>query len=362
MPGRFLIYGATGYTGELLARRACRTGGEGERPLLAGRSPHRLAPLAEALGCEWRTAGLDAAGGLDAILRDVDVVLNAAGPFGETSRPLVDACLRTRTHYLDVAGELAVFPAVHARDAEARAAGVMLMPGVGFAIAASDCLLAHLAGRLPGARSLALGISRPTLWSRGSLRTLIDLWSDHVEIRRDGAIRSVEAGSLTRDFDYGAGPRTSTAMPWPDVFTAHHTAGLRDVEVYGEVDTADRMLMQWTLWWGRVVDTTPWRRWLKLQADLFLDGPSERLRDTHSRVLVAELCDAAGRRVRSRLRTPEPYSFSLVTALAVVDRVLRGELAPGYRTPGRVYGPGLVLDRPGVVLEDGLEQSAPGRR
>jgi hypothetical protein len=68
---------------------------------------------------------------LDAAIKDVSVVLCVAGPFSTTSRPMADACLRNRVHYLDITDEIDVFEAVAARDAEAKARGGMLLPGGG---------------------------------------------------------------------------------------------------------------------------------------------------------------------------------------------------------------------------------------
>ena len=59
-------------------------------------------------------------------------MLHIAGPFSATSKPMADACLRTSTHYLDITGEIDVFEALARRDAEARKAGIMLLPGGGF--------------------------------------------------------------------------------------------------------------------------------------------------------------------------------------------------------------------------------------
>ena len=344
-----LVYGATGYTGRLIAE-AARARGEGT--IVAGRNAARLRGLGDSLGCEHRICGLDDPARLDALLSGVDVVLNAASPFASTALPLADACLRAGAHYLDVAGDVAVFEQLHALDGEARRRGVMLMPGVGFTVAASDCLAAHLAERLPGARSLVIGISRPTLWSRGSMKTLMDLWSDEVDVRRDGVLQSIRIGELERDFDYGWGPRPSAAMRWPDVFTAYLTTGIPNVEVYGEVDSADRVLIHWTRWFGRFADTTPWRRFTKLQWEILPEGPSDAARAEHRRVIVAEVRNDAGRCAGARLRTPEPYTFTVETVCAVVDRIRRGDVQQGFQTPGGAYGPELVLDLETVCLEE----------
>jgi len=116
--------------------------------------------------------GLDE--GLERALRGMKAVLHAAGPFSQTFRPMVDACLRTGTHYIDVSGELPTFEALFARDAEAQERKVMLLPGAGFDVVPTDCLSLHLARRVRNPRKLIIGISGLDLISRGSLRTLLN--------------------------------------------------------------------------------------------------------------------------------------------------------------------------------------------
>src|SRR5688572_26772367 len=148
-----LIYGSYGYTGRLIVAQAIA---RGLRPVLAGRNAAAVREQAEALRLPHRAFALDDRAATDSALADATVVLHAAGPFSRTSAPMVAACLRTETHYLDITGEIAVFEALAARDAEAQAAGIMLLPGVGFDVVPSDCLAAHLAGLLPSAHRLAL--------------------------------------------------------------------------------------------------------------------------------------------------------------------------------------------------------------
>ena len=121
-----LVYGANGYTGELIARRAAAVG---VPAVLAGRNEGAVAALAAELGREHRAFALDDDAALDRVLSGITVVLNCAGPFSRTAAPLVTACLRARAHYLDITGEIAVLEALAGRDAEARAAGIALLPG-----------------------------------------------------------------------------------------------------------------------------------------------------------------------------------------------------------------------------------------
>jgi short subunit dehydrogenase-like uncharacterized protein len=344
-----LIYGASGYTGRLLALGAHA---RGLRPLLGGRSRDRLQAVAEPLGLETRVARLEDAECLDAALRDVNVVLSAAGPFSTTWRPLVDACLRAGVHYLDISGELEVFEAVHRRDAEARRAGVMLMPGAGFEVVASDCLAAHVAARRPGARELALGVSGLAPPSRGSVKTLIENVGEPVKIRRGGVITSIAAGSLERTFDFGSGPRPSVAVGWGDVSSAFYTTGVPDIEVYYEATPAMRVMLTASRNLGWLLRTSPWQRFLKLHAEMIPEGPADAVRAAQQTVVVAEARDRAGRSAAARLRSAEGYGSTAAISPAIVERVLDGDFEVGFQTPGRVYGPDFVLSFPGVSRED----------
>ena len=80
---------------------------------------------------------------------------------------MADGCLASGAHYLDITGEIDVFEALFARDAEAKRAGVTLMPGVGFDVVPSDCLAAHLKRRASRRDpSDALSLRRPQCFAR----------------------------------------------------------------------------------------------------------------------------------------------------------------------------------------------------
>ena len=143
---------------------------EGFNVVLAGRRPDRLQALSVSLGFPWRAVSLGEPRDLVAALQDLGVVLHVAGPFSVTSRPMLFACLRSSTPYLDVTGEMGVFQDLHHSNAEARNRGVMIMPGVGFVIAASDYLAAHVSAKLPNAHYLRLAFSRPDFF-RGTPQT-----------------------------------------------------------------------------------------------------------------------------------------------------------------------------------------------
>ncbi len=345
----YLIYGANGYTGALVAREAVA---RGQRPILAGRSPTSLASLATELSLEHRVFSLADPAAVDAGLRDVTTVLNCAGPFSHTAQPLADACLRTKTHYLDITGEIAVFESMAARDQEAQAAGVMLMPGVGFDVVPSDCLAAHLKRRLPSASRLTLAFHLLSRASRGTATTMVENFPNGGLVRKAGKIKPVPAAWKSRPIDFGSGPLPTITIPWGDVSTAYHSTGIPDIEVYMAAPAATRIAARLSRYTGWLLGMPSIQAFLKRRIQAGAPGPTEDERASGKSFLWGEVADDDGRRAVSRLQGPEGYTLTVLTALAILERVVAGDAPPGFKTPSLVYGPDFVLTIPGVVRQD----------
>jgi short subunit dehydrogenase-like uncharacterized protein len=345
-----LLYGATGYTGQLVARQAS----DRKLPVvLAGRNPARLRSLSDELRRPFRSANLEIAAEIDRALEGVGVVINAAGPFSATAAPLVEACLRARVHYLDISGEVEAIETVCRYDAAARRTGVMLMPGAGFDVVPSDCLALRVARRLPAARHLRIAISGLQLVSRGSARTISEQLGRGVRVRRDAKLATIPEGTLEAHFDFGAGPRACTCVSWGDVVTAFHTTGIGNVEVYFETTPAIRAFQ----WMASALAVYPPaamipRLWMDGWMQLQPEGPSQTERRARHAVVVAEARAANGQVVRSRARLPEAYSFTAVSAPLLASRVLAGEIRPGFQTPASVFGADLLGSFEDVRIED----------
>ena len=340
----FLIYGATGYTGELIARAAAE---RGLRPILGARRAGKLELLADGLGLSCRTFVLDEPNAVDAGLSGISAVLNVAGPFSATAKPMLDACLRAGAHYLDITGEIDVFEACAARDAAARDAGIMILPGVGFDVVPSDCLAAHIKTRLPGARRLALAISAGRAVSRGTLRTGIESIGAAVRVRREGKIVAL-ATPTRRAIDFGDGPEPAVAVGWGDVSTAYYSTGIPDITVFFKATGAAGVLSQIGPLTRGLLATPALQRLMQLLVRTRPEGPSAKERIAGRSVLVAEGEDESGKIVRSRLETPEAYALTVQTSLAVVDRVIAGKAKPGFQTPSKAFGADLALEMPGT--------------
>ncbi|MBI3932539.1 MAG: saccharopine dehydrogenase NADP-binding domain-containing protein [Acidobacteria bacterium] len=344
-----LLYGAYGYTGELVARLAAA---RGLRPVLAGRSAAALEPLARELSLPHRAFGLDEPAVLDAALDGIRVVLHCAGPFSRTSAPMAEACLRRKVHYLDVTGEIPVFESLAARDREAKAAGVMLLPGVGFDVVPSDCLAAHLKRRLPSARRLALGFESSGRFSHGTATTIVENLPHGGAVRRDGRIVRVPLAWKARVVDFGRGPRTAITIPWGDVATAFHSTGIPDVEVYLAAPRSLRWGLRIARPFAPLLAAGAVQSFLKGRIKAGPRGPSVEERARTRSYLWGEVEDDAGGRAVSRLETPEGYALTARTALAIAETALRGEVTPGFQTPSRAYGPDFILSFDGVSRRD----------
>ncbi|WP_242393172.1 saccharopine dehydrogenase family protein [Anaeromyxobacter oryzisoli] len=334
-----LIYGAYGYTGALVAREAAARG----LPIvLAGRDSERLVALSRELRVPWRAFPLTDP---DAIRRGIEgsaAVLHCAGPFVHTWRNVAEACLELRVHYLDLTGELAVFNGIASLGPHAERAGVMLLPGAGYDVVPSDCLAAHLAQRLPGARSLTLALSTLGQLSVGTARTLLA----HLDARAPAGAPAV------RSFDLGEGPVPCVSLPWGDLATAPRSTGIAEVATYMAVPAWARAFLKLA---PRLAPLVRPPRVADVVARLLArggPGPDAAARARGRTVVYGEAVDGSGKKVAARQRGPEGYTLTALAATEIARRVLAGEVRPGWQTPASAYGPDLVLGIPGVERED----------
>ena len=344
-----LIYGANGYTGELISRRAAD---RGLPAILAGRRADALEPLATELGRPFRAFALDRPTSIDPELAGVSVVLNCAGPFSRTAAPLVEACLRSRVHYLDITGEIGVIEAIAARDREARGLGVTLLPAAGFDVVPSDCLAARVKRRLPTASHLTLAFRAGARMSRGTATTSVENAHGGGMLRSAGALKRIPSGWRTRLVDFGDGPTKAIIVPWGDVATAYYTTGIPNIEVYIAVPMALRVGLRLTRWAGPLLATGLVQRALKARVARGAPGPNAAARAGATSHLWAEARDEAGRVARARLQTAEAYELTSWTAVELASRALRGGLPAGFQTPAGACGADFVLEFPGSARQD----------
>ena len=347
MPKTFLIYGANGYTGELITRFAAD---RALKPILAGRNETKIADLAGKYGFECRGFSLEETAKLDAALQEVEMVLHCAGPFSITSRPMVEACIRNKKHYTDITGEISVFETCAAFDKKAQDAGVMVMPGVGFDVVPSDCLAKHLKDRLPTATHLSLAFYGMGRISHGTQATMTMNVGKGGAIRKDGKITSVPAAWKTQEIDFGATKKMGVTIPWGDVSTAFYSTGIPNIEVFTVVPPSSLKMMKMSRYLGWLLATSPIQKYL--QSKIPAGGPSDVEREKGKTLMWGKATDPDGNSVESRQQGPEGYTLTAIAALNIAEKILAGNFKPGYQTPAKAYGADLILDIEGTARQD----------
>jgi short subunit dehydrogenase-like uncharacterized protein len=334
----WMVYGANGYTGQLVAREAVA---RGERPVLAGRNPS-VAALADSLGLEHRIFDLSAPD-----LSGVTAVAHCAGPFSATSRQMVDACIAAGVHYLDVTGEIDVFEAIHARSAEAAEAGVVLLPGAGFDVVPSDCLAGLLARALPSATSLKLAFTVGGGMSRGTLRTTIEGMGTGGRIRVGGSIVDAPMAHEKVTAFFLTGPRTAVSLPWGDVATAYHSTGIPNITTHmalpiagGLISTGQRLMAP--------LMRLPFAQRLAKKLAGLITGPGERQRTGSHSDFWGEVRDDSGAVATVALKVPNAYSHTADAVVTIAQRI--GDVKPGAHTPATAFGPDFVRELKDVTV------------
>lgn len=342
----WMIYGANGYTGQLIAREAVR---RGLQPLLAGRDAGAIEALGRELQLSVRVFDLDDAEVLRDGMQGMGMVLHCAGPFSSTSAPMLEACLHVGAHYLDITGEIDVFAHGHAQHARARQRGIVLLPGAGFDVVPTDCLAALLKRELPDAQSLVLGFDAGGGPSPGTARTAVQGLAQGGRVRIDGKLERVPLAWKTRTFERDGQPRLAMTIPWGDVYTAYVSTDIPNIEVYMASPAAAISRLRRLRWLGPLLGVKAIQCLLAAQVRKRVRGPSEAVRERSGCTVWGEVRDAAGHQASAQLRTPNGYALTVTAALGIVQRLLADQSpAGGYYTPSQLMGADYVLGLPGV--------------
>ena len=315
---RILVFGATGYTGDLTARRLVAAG---ERPLLIARRREPLQALAEELG------GLDVAvadasdrSALAAVVEPGDVLVSTVGPFLRHGRTAAQVAAETGAHYLDSTGEGTFIREVFERWGPiAAASGAAMLTAFGF-----DFVPGSLAGALAleeaGAAATRVDVAYFAVHaatSGGTRASIAGMTLEEGFAWRDGALRSERAGRRVERFDVDGRSLTGVSIPGSEHLALPAAyPRLRDVRVFlGVPPLAAR-----TMSVGGLV-STPARRFppLKRVASAGIGravkgstgGPNADQRARARCVVVAEAASPSGEVLATvTLRGPDPYDFT----------------------------------------------------
>ncbi|MBR9904291.1 saccharopine dehydrogenase family protein [Halomonas sp. IOP_14] len=320
-----LIYGATGYTGQMAAEHAKRLGLDFE---IAGRNAERLQALANRLDVPYREFNADAQA--EQSLNGVNVLLNFAGPFAQTSNALMRACINAGVDYLDITAEINIYRLAEQLGSEAAEAGIMLLPGVGWDVVPTDCLAVHVARRVRKPQSLSVALQVPGSMSRGSAMSVSEIIGAGLLARVDGQLVPTP-DAQPRYFDFSEGSVLCAPLSFGDLVTGWHSTGIPNIAMFVHIRG----------------DAFP-------EGDLsqLPDGPTAQQRDSHRARAVVEVTAADGTVVRSMIETINGYSYTPLVAVEAARRVLEGDRQPGFETPAQIFGSGFAETIAGTTIID----------
>ena len=345
----FLLYGANGYTGELIARYAQQFN---LQPILAGRRKEVIEPLATKLNLPFRIFDMNDAPALQTALKEVKAVIHAAGPFQFTARQMIEACLLTGTHYLDINGDISVFEMIKRYDAAAKKAGIMVLPGAGFDVVPTDCVALQLKKLLPDAVALQLAFA--TLGgglSHGTATTMATKLGEGGAVRKGGKIIRTSLGKKGMWVDFVVKKLFVMSIPWVDISTAFFTTGIPDIETYTGIAKKTYNILKGQAMFNWLLRTNFVRNYIKKKIDKRPAGPSDEQRKKALSLVWGMATNASGKTATVRLKGPEGYTLTTLSSLLIVQKILNGNFLPGYQTPGSAYGENLVMEISGVERE-----------
>lgn len=312
-----MIYGAAGYTGRMATEHAKAAGLD---VIVAGRAQDPLPQLASDLDLPSRVFSVDDPEAIAAALEGVDVLLNCAGPFMRTAEPLMRAAITAGVHYLDFAAELDSYRLAEALDADATAAGVMLLPGSGGSVAMLGSLASHAVARVADPIKVSIALHVTGAMSRGSAISATENLTTETLARVDGILVSRHATDI-RPFDFGLGEVDCFPLTLPDLITIWRTTGAPNVETFVHVSG----------------DAFPDGDLKALPA-----GPNAQQRAANRYQAAVVVMGGDGTVVRSVLDAVNGYSFTALAAAEASRRVLGGEIRPGFQTPAGLFGAGFA--------------------
>lgn len=345
----FLIYGASGYTGTRIVELAVK---KGLKPVIAGRSEAKIKTLADKYGLAYLIFDLRTTELIGKHLEKFPLVLNCAGPFTRTAQPLVEACLMTKTHYLDITGEIEVFELVKSYHTKALESKIILMPGVGFDVVPTDCMAKWLHTQLPDATHLELAFTNiGGSISHGTMTTMVEGLGKTGAARENGKIVPRPIGANGKMIDFGKLTRFAMTIPWGDVSTAHHTTGIPNIDTYAGAPKLAYFFMKFQFLFNPILRAGFIKKQLQNYVDKKITGPTVSQSQKGQSLIWGKVTNAAGKTVEARLVTPEGYTLTAEASLLITQKILALKDVAGYQTPAGLFGYKLITEIQGAVFE-----------
>jgi len=345
---KWIIYGAYGYSGRLILKQALK---RGLRPIIAGRRKSPLKELAARHELEYRSFDLDKPQDVREGLKDCYLVVNAAGPFSYTFKPMLEACCHHQVHYTDITGEISVIEAILSDSQRIASSNIIAVPGIGFDVIPSDCLADILAKKMPAAVSLKLGFKvKQGQISRGTLITMLEHINHGNWIRSNAKLISEPIGKRSCKINFEGSPEPAIAIPWGDVASAYYSTQIKNIEVYLAASRIQQLTNKIA---GKILKISLLKRLAQKAAARFVSGSSDSQREGSKIILWGQVQDRDKNKVEARLITPDGYDVTALGSVCVVERLLlQQETRRGAFTPSQLFDSRWLLKEVNATLLD----------
>lgn len=351
MQAEILIYGAYGYTGRLISLQAKK---QSIVVHLAGRNEQSLQKMAKETGFNYTVVSLEEEQKLNELLSSYKVVIHCAGPFSETALPMVKACLKSKSHYLDITGEVSVFETIMGFDQEAKQAGVALIPGVGFDVVPTDCMAAHLKTLMPDATELETAfVGEKTGMSRGTAVTMAKNVSQGGYVRKNGKLVTVPLAYEVKEVEFPHRKQWCMTIPWGDLMTAYHQTGIPNIKVFSGASRKTLKKIRRFRFLKFLMGIKWIQKLVRKKIENSVTGPSQEELEKGKTYIIGTVKNTKGEMKTSTLITPEAYHLTSLTALKSALKLVEGNKAnTGYLTPAQAFGKDFILEFDQVWREE----------
>jgi short subunit dehydrogenase-like uncharacterized protein len=292
---------------------------------------------------------------LVACLQDVDLVFHAAGPFQFTSEPMIQACLESRTNYIDITGEIPVFQNTFARHADALEAGIALISGAGMDVIPTDCMAKYLFGKMPSALELELALATTSRPSAGTVKSSLEMMPRGGLRRQSGTLVPYPLGSSIKKVSFPHRDLKVLSMSWGDLETAYRSTAIPNITTY--MAYPPRLVSLVRRFGPLAQKLAPILKFVRGMARRLVGrmfkGPDDEMRSNGRSYVWASAKDRDGEQIEAWLETLEAYQLTAVAGVRSVEKLLI-ERPVGALTPAQAFGADFILEIEGTQRYDDL--------
>jgi short subunit dehydrogenase-like uncharacterized protein len=335
---KILIYGANGYTAKLFANHLLKNN---IQPILAARSS-KVQTIGQKLNCSTRIFSIDNA---EEQLQDIDFLVNLAGPFSITQEKLIQACINSKTHYLDIAGEYTEVKKAFQFHEEASQNGIVVLPAAGFGVVPTDIAATLACEQVNNPTHLKIAYATVGGASRGTLKTVLKDIQKSGHILVNGEYQRAKPAERELTITVFGKPIRTVYNPWrADLFTAYQSTDVKNIETYSEFPSFVVSMMKGKLTWLRNLILNRFINFLP-------EGPTGKQLQKGSTYIKAIAKNSKGDEGIVEIQGPEAYLFTVICIQKMIELISENESVKGFITPSQL-GTKWILETERIIVEN----------